>query len=453
MIGPQPPPLASARDLEDVEHLQLPMFADGTRATGTSLSKGKTKDDLMREFDSTPLFMRELPADEEGDTAENATLDALQSLAFDGTPDEIAENFKGQGNDYFKAKRYRDAITFYTKAVDAHPTDHTLLESVYLNRAACNLELKNYGKVLRDTSSALKLNPTSSKAFYRAARALIALRRARDALDCCDRAGESVVQADPGFKALAARAKKEADAEERREKEGKERERRKIEEERALKVAFLARGLWIETSARPPDNPFPAHFDPETLPPASSPNLSLLSTSPVWQAPDPIRTSLIFPVFLLYPQYNHSDLITHFHEDEPIGARLDIVFPEDEPRQAWDQRGEYVSKKVVVYTSTRKRRLFKVGRGLTLRELMDKGAQEPSSTTTILAGRKAPTKEEQRKAREERDGLILKDGMLSLVVLPKDSEAEKEWVAKFKRERTEAEEKEKKTIVSSTRVS
>ncbi|CAD6961497.1 unnamed protein product [Tilletia laevis] len=354
MIGPQPPPLAYARDLEDVEQLHLPILPDGTRATGTSLSKGKTKEDLLREFDSTPLFMRELPADEDGVPGGDATLEALQSLAFDGTPDEIAENFKGQGNDYFKGKRYRDAITFYTKAVDAKPTDPTLSESIYLNRAACNLELKNYGKVLRDTSSALTLNPTSSKAFYRAARALLALRRPAEALDCCTRA-------------------------------------------------------------------------------------------------DPIRTPLVLPVFLLYPQYNHSDLITHFHEDETIGARLDVVFPEDgTPPQAWDRKGEYLSKKLVVYASTRKRRLFKVGRGLTLRELMDKGFEEPVSSKKTNA---LPTAEEQRLARMERDGLVMKDGLLSLVVLPRESQAERDWVAKFKKERTEAEERERKTVISSTRVS
>ncbi|CAD6892519.1 unnamed protein product [Tilletia controversa] len=451
MIGPQPPPLAYARDLEDVEQLHLPILPDGTRATGTSLSKGKTKEDLLREFDSTPLFMRELPADEDGVPGGDATLEALQSLAFDGTPDEIAENFKGQGNDYFKGKRYRDAITFYTKAVDAKPTDPTLSESIYLNRAACNLELKNYGKVLRDTSSALTLNPTSSKAFYRAARALLALRRPAEALDCCTRAGAQVVQADPGFKALMARAEKEAEVEGRREREGVERERRKVEEERAVKVACLARGLWLETSSRPPENPFPAHFDPEALPPASHPSLPLLSTSPTWQAPDPIRTPLVLPVFLLYPQYNHSDLITHFHEDETIGARLDVVFPEDgTPPQAWDRKGEYLSKKLVVYASTRKRRLFKVGRGLTLRELMDKGFEEPVSSKKTNA---LPTAEEQRLARMERDGLVMKDGLLSLVVLPRESQAERDWVAKFKKERTEAEERERKTVISSTRVS
>lgn len=55
---------------------------------------------------------------------------------------EIARNFKEQGNDYFKGKRYREALGFYTQGVDAKPPDATLQEALLCNRAACNLELR-----------------------------------------------------------------------------------------------------------------------------------------------------------------------------------------------------------------------------------------------------------------------------------------------------------------------
>jgi len=55
---------------------------------------------------------------------------------------EVAQNFKEQGNEYFKGKRYRDAISFYNQGVDAKPTDSSILEALLLNRAACNLELR-----------------------------------------------------------------------------------------------------------------------------------------------------------------------------------------------------------------------------------------------------------------------------------------------------------------------
>lgn len=55
---------------------------------------------------------------------------------------EIAQNFKEQGNEYFKGKRYREALGFYTQGVGAKPDDVQLKEALLLNRAACNLELR-----------------------------------------------------------------------------------------------------------------------------------------------------------------------------------------------------------------------------------------------------------------------------------------------------------------------
>lgn len=54
---------------------------------------------------------------------------------------EIAQNFKEQGNEYYKGKRYREAMGFYTQGIDAKPEDQKLLEQLLCNRAACNLEL------------------------------------------------------------------------------------------------------------------------------------------------------------------------------------------------------------------------------------------------------------------------------------------------------------------------
>jgi len=91
----------------------------------------------MAAFDSVPLFMKSLPED----NFDDPIINALQSLAHEGTPDEIAQNFREQGNDYFKGKRHREAMGFYTQGIDAKPDDQALLEALLCNRAACNLEL------------------------------------------------------------------------------------------------------------------------------------------------------------------------------------------------------------------------------------------------------------------------------------------------------------------------
>ena len=115
----------------------------------------QTEDEVLATFDSVPLFMKSLPEDD----SQDSTLAALQSLIYEGTPDgkwdifpinllwpqvEIAQNFKEQGNDYFKGKRFREALGFYTQGLDAKPTDPAILEAILCNRAACNLELGEY---------------------------------------------------------------------------------------------------------------------------------------------------------------------------------------------------------------------------------------------------------------------------------------------------------------------
>ena len=141
-------------------------------------------------------------------------------------------------------------------------------------------------------------NPRSVKALYRACKGFLALGRIADA--------RGAVELALGFEPenaellrLAEQVEQRAAAIERRDKERAERERRKRLTGEAVHTAFLARGLWIEKSDDPPDNPHPAHFDPEALPPYASDNIPLIDAKEEWRAPDPIRTPLIFPVMLL----------------------------------------------------------------------------------------------------------------------------------------------------------
>ncbi len=240
-------------------------------------------DSTLKSWDSVPLFMKDLPTDADADT--QTALDALQSLAFDGSPDEVAANFKQQANDYFRARRFREALGFYSQAIDAHPHDQALLETLHANRAACHLELHNYGSTLRDTSAVLAINAKNEKAYYRAAKALIALDRCKDAVDCCDHA-LGVNPDNDAIAALKLKAETRLAAVEKSQAEAKERTRRADLMAKAIQQALVVRGLWLETTPRPPDNPTPAHFDP-----ASTPAIPLTGPeSTKWSVPDVIRT-------------------------------------------------------------------------------------------------------------------------------------------------------------------
>ncbi|KAF5393950.1 hypothetical protein D9757_000319 [Collybiopsis confluens] len=349
-----------------------------------------TSDDLqakLESFDSIPLFMKSLPDE---DVADNDTLAALQSLAHEGTPDEIAENFKEQGNDYFKGKKIREALGFYTQGIEAKPDTFSLLEALLCNRAACNLEFKNYGSVLRDCSKVLSQNLKSSKAYYRSAMALIALERLDEAIDCCKRC-LSYDQENKGLQIVLERATKLKAAKDKKEMERRKRLKQEQEAKIKLNNAFIERNIFVIPKHNGTQNPQAPHFDLE----------------------DSSGTAMIFPVFFLYPQHATSDVIPKYVEDTPFATHMDIMFNPTGPPPEWDTKRQYRAGNLVVYALTRRKRLLKVGKKMSLKDVF---------------------KASQAKEGDPPDGLELKDNCLSFVVLPKGEEEQK-WVEEFKKTR------------------
>ena len=339
---------------------------------------------------------------------------------------EVAENFKEQGNEYFRGKRYREALGFYTQGVDAKPENGQLRAALLLNRAACNLELRsclfvpflapiqlgieNYGSVLRDCAAVISLDSHASKAYYRAGLALLALDRAEEALDVCTRAGDSTAS-DAGFKALRERAEKKCAELRRKAEERAERARCASEEKRKMNAAFAVRlcspssPLFVRSRVRLPQE--------RNLINMPNPDGSANPYAPRFDAEDATGGTLIIPVFFLYPEHATSDVVPDFVEDAEFGTVLATMFPPGAPAPSWDVDGRYVVGSLVVYATTRKKRLLKVGRKMTLRDVCRAAGGTSASGTTV------------------EDGLEIKDGCLSFVVVSK-GEAEQKWVEEYK---------------------
>lgn len=92
---------------------------------------------------------------------ENLMLDAIQAMQNEGTRSEVAGNYREQGNEAAKEKRWADAKEFYTKAIlvlqakedkwdkPEDPVEEDKLrrqieEASYINRALCHLELSTF---------------------------------------------------------------------------------------------------------------------------------------------------------------------------------------------------------------------------------------------------------------------------------------------------------------------
>lgn len=305
---------------------------------------------------------------------ENDELEAFKALAYEGTPLEVATNFKEQGNDSFKEKRLADAKEFYTKGVnillaevrrrqrgekregdvpeegpDEVVEEVKVLEVLLVNRAMAHLGLANYRSCVQDCGAALRINNQNTKAFYRSAKALLALGRLQEADDACAR-GLELASEDKALRVLAGEiAKKTAELEAKRRKAA-ERLARIRNEERVLQTSLAAREITLRATEKPPE-------------------MEDAKIELVPDALDPIHSTLSFPVLFLYPLAAESDFVKSFNEMDTLGQHLEYILP-----LPWDVKGEYRDEKAVeCYVEKKKGSLIKVGRKVTLLKALSGG--------------------------------------------------------------------------------
>lgn len=130
---------------------------------------------------------------------------------------------------------------------------------------------------------------------------------------------------------------------------------------------------------------------------------------PRFDEEDHNQGTLIFPVHFLYPQHATSDTVPDFHEDSSFGDCLTTMFPPNAEAPDWDNAGEYVNGRLSIYAATSKKRLLKIGKKMSLRDVI-------------------------REASKDDDGLELQGGCLAFLVVPR-GEVETNWIAEFKRRR------------------
>ncbi|TPX72699.1 hypothetical protein SpCBS45565_g00019 [Spizellomyces sp. 'palustris'] len=331
---------------------------------GPQMKHHDNHDQFMEDLMKTPLFMKTMPTEQEME--ENETLAALHSLIYDGTPEEIATNFKNQGNDCFQGGRsqYKHAISYYTKALDQKADDAKLNATIYANRAAVNLELGNYRKVLNDCAAAITLQPENVKAYYRSAKALLALDKIPEALDCCER-GLKVDADNVALKKEREKVLKRKQVVDEMERRRQEQEAKRKEDDLRLQEAIMVRGIKMVSrqQAQRDDEDSDAEEQPGIAHPLQGDHRVKL---------DPVTGALTWPVILLYPQYNESDLIAAFHEEDTFADHLQLMFGEERP--GWDVEQIYSPDRLEVYFEARAEgkppMLLRVGNKLRLLDIL-----------------------------------------------------------------------------------
>ncbi|KAF5026853.1 hypothetical protein F66182_1048 [Fusarium sp. NRRL 66182] len=336
-----------------------------------SLASGKTVDEVWQELNKSPLFMTDLDPNEENDD-----IAALQALAYEGSPLENGQEFKERGNESFKARGYVDAKEFYGKGIailageerkrargeqtansegemdsqEEIKNQRETLEALYVNRAACHLAIKNYRSCWLDCAAALRLNPRNLKAYYRSARALLAVDRIQEADDVCAR-GLELDESNASLKSVAGdiiKRAKEMDALRKRdaEREAKEKQRAML-----VKAALRARSIPTRTTAQPPE--------------MEDARIALIPD------PDDPRSTLAFPTVLLYPLHLESDFVKAFEETHSLEDHLNYILP-----LPWDSEGAYTPAGVEAFVETKQGGLLKMGKRVSLLKVLGTGKVE-----------------------------------------------------------------------------
>ena len=90
------------------------------------------------------------------------------------------EAIKEAGNKAFMAKNFDEAIKCYTIAIQItlEKPNHVY----YANRANAQLELHNYEECIQDCNSAIQIEPSYTKSYYRKAKALYCQNNLQDSL-------------------------------------------------------------------------------------------------------------------------------------------------------------------------------------------------------------------------------------------------------------------------------
>lgn len=149
-----------------------------------------TKNRYYDRFDETrwreqieehPLLMSKPPEDPNNIPP---LVEAMRQLKYGedcNTSEELAKQYKLDGNENFKQKKFHDALASYTKGLsylDKELDETAELKSIlYSNRAACHVMMQKFQKAVNDCKEALRINPKNMRARQRMEESLYKLKK------------------------------------------------------------------------------------------------------------------------------------------------------------------------------------------------------------------------------------------------------------------------------------
>lgn len=132
------------------------------------------------QLEEHPLLMTKPPEDP---NKIPPLVEAMRQLKYSedcNSKEELAKQYKLDGNENYKMEKFHDAIASYTKGLgyldEELDTTAELKSVLFSNRAACYVMLKRYQKAVDDCKQALRINPLNMRARQRMEESLYKLK-------------------------------------------------------------------------------------------------------------------------------------------------------------------------------------------------------------------------------------------------------------------------------------
>ncbi|XP_030375283.1 tetratricopeptide repeat protein 4 [Scaptodrosophila lebanonensis] len=316
---------------------ELDAFIDGLERK--RYEEGWPEDRWQEEMDKHPFFMKRAP--QPGDEV-HPMFEGLQKLKYDpdeNTREELALNYKEDGNFYMKHKKFRMAVYSFTEGIKAKCENSEVLAVLYNNRSAAQYFLKNYRSALSDAQRALTYKPDYIKALWRAAQCAHEL----DKFNLCTQLCEELLEVNIDHKEA-----KELLHKTKMNKIEMERNQRKqaAEAKRRLTHFHKLRDALEHRSVKFDDLKANKHITEELLRPKFLP----LEDFPV-HLDSADGVSLIWPAAFSYPEFLLSDFQQQLPESATMTDCLTTLFAEPLP---CDKSNSYRLGNVTVYYENRK---------------------------------------------------------------------------------------------------
>lgn len=321
-------------------------------AEGPGYQEGWNEENWQEEMESHPFFASNQALLEDASKGQLSPLmQGLQELKYspeENSADELAKNYKDDGNFQFKLKKYRLAIAAYTEGIKCKSEDPLVNVQLITNRAAAQFHLGNFRSSFNDCALAIKIKSDHFKAIKRGALCCYELKRFKDCIKWCQD-GLKVEKDDAELKSLLDKCQNELKEAERNERRETARKKKKNKELSTLVKTLKSRGVQLkEVELKKIEAENEEHLD-----------LVFEKLTPVLAAARQKRVhlsndTLIWPVLFMYPEYGETDLIEEFEESgQTFSDHLQAMFGHGIERPNWDISNKYHPERLKIYFEDR----------------------------------------------------------------------------------------------------